>query len=108
MAWGLSARIARKWGPLRSYMAARARYSRVISAEVVTPVVIASWSCDTVFSKTVNGGMVGCDGRVQFAICARLRGDRPRISGSPRSFLATSVTLAISDPEGGIFGCLPE
>ena len=48
----------------------------------MSPRVIASCSCGTVFSKTVNGAGGGCAGRVQLTICARWRGVRPRRSGS--------------------------
>ena len=87
MARGLSARIARKWGPLRSYMAARARYSRVMSSDVVSPCVIASCSCETVFSKTVNGGMAGCDGRCPVGnLCALARCETAKIGFAKKFF----------------------
>ena len=57
---GDGARIDRQHGAERRTVAIvesqiRARYSRVMSSDVMTPLVIASCSSDTVFSKTVNG-----------------------------------------------------
>ena len=89
---GLSASIERSVGPWRSSSDSRARYSRTMSSEVVSPRVSASWICGTVFSKTVNGATgarAGAPTR-QLTICDRCSGVRPRTSGAATSWRATS------------------